>query len=41
MTAAVILSFLLGLWAGHFATMCLLVRAAQKGRRWFGESKKQ
>jgi hypothetical protein len=40
MTAAVILSFLLGLWAGHFATMCLLVRAAQKGRTWFGNKEK-
>lgn len=32
-----LISFLIGVFAGHFATVCALYRAAQKGRYWFGE----
>lgn len=35
--AFVLISFFLGVLAGYFATVCVLARAAQKQRYWFGE----
>lgn len=32
-----LISYLLGVFTGHFATVCVLYRATQKGRAWFGE----
>lgn len=32
-----LISFLIGVFTGHFATLCVLARAAQKQRHWFGE----
>lgn len=37
MTLLTLISYLLGALTGHFATVCVLYRAAQKGRAWFGE----
>ncbi len=33
----VLITYLLGVFTGYFATLCVLARAAQKGRCWFGE----
>lgn len=32
-----LISYLLGVFTGWFSKECILIRAAQKGRAWFGE----
>jgi hypothetical protein len=39
MKLLVFIVYLLGVFTGYFSTVCVLARAAQKGRYWFGEHK--